>query len=319
MNLDQLIRSFWQKRSILNYLLVPFSWIYLGCHYLKFYVFNRPKKVDAFVICVGNITAGGGGKTPFCIALGQELQQKGLKVAFITKGYGRQKSSEDTVIKVESGMDYRIIGDEPLLLAAIAPTYVANSRFSAARKAVSNGADIIILDDGLQDNSIHKDFTYLIVNAKYKFGNELCLPAGPMREPLYWAFNKVDEVCCGLPLNFNEKPCIKISEEYSVSGVVINKRVIAFCGIANPDQFYNELNKMGFELVKTYTFPDHHSYNESELQNIMNKARECDVQVITTSKDFVKLPKRMHDKVLILRKVVVVDLEESKLCNFIAT
>lgn len=316
MNLDLIIRRFWQKRSVLNYLLVPLSWVYLIGHFLKFYVFNKPRKVDALVICVGNAIAGGSGKTPFCIALAQKLKDRGLSVAFVSKGYGRVGIAKGEVIKVQPGDDYRRVGDESLLLAAVVPTYVSNSRVAACQAAVMDGAEMIILDDGLQDNSIHKDFTYLVVNDKYQFGNGLYLPAGPMREPLSWALKKVDEVCCAQHLKGNDE--LIISEEYNVLGKVTGKKIIAFCGIANPNQFFDQLKLMDFEVVAEHAFSDHHSYTEREMIDVMDQAQALGAQVITTSKDAVKLPAEMQGHILILQKESAFDLSDSKITKLLS-
>lgn len=162
---------------------------------------QKPRRVDAKVICIGNLTAGGSGKTPYAIYLYHELSGQGGsgkfkkdEIAFISRGYRGSTSSGTSVHKVLPSDDYKMVGDEPLLLAEFASTYICKNRYLAAKQAVLDGAKIIIMDDGLQNNTIYKDESILIFDLLNGFGNGLLLPAGPMREPYCMRKKSVDKV-----------------------------------------------------------------------------------------------------------------------------
>jgi len=255
------IRRFWKKRSMLNYALLPFSLLYWIGHLVTFYIINRPKKVGAYVICVGNAIVGGSGKTPICAVLAKSLNAGGHNVAIITRGYARKSISLD-VIKVRKDSDYRDVGDEALILSQYAPTYVSCSKVKAAERAILDGADVVIMDDGYQNNSIHKDFNVLLISAEYGIGNGFILPAGPLREPF-------------------------------------SAKVVTLSSISNPDIFIETVQSLGADIVKSIVYDDHYGYSDSDIEEII---RDSDgLAIVTTEKDLVKIASKYRSKFMCVK------------------
>jgi len=286
------MQKFWSKRGILNFLLLPFSGFYLLVHLINFYG-RKPKRVAAKVICLGNIMVGGAGKTPLAIALGKALLKQGKKVAFISRGYKGALSSA-TAVRVDARTHtFKEVGDEPLLLAQIAPTYICTNRYFAARLAEEEGADTLIMDDGLQNNTLVKDISILVCDGKYGLGNGFILPAGPLREPFSFVSQLIDYVFCyDKKLQFSDKKSFIGKTEVVTKGLK-GKRYIALCGIATPEKFLASLRQSGAVVVAKFIFPDHHPFSELEIANVLAAARKHKAQIITTAKDYVRLPKSL--------------------------
>ena len=284
------MQKFWSKRGILNFLLLPFSGFYLLFHLINFYG-RQPKGIAAKVICLGNITVGGAGKTPLAIALGKSLLKQGNKVAFISRGY-KGTLSGATAVRVDTHKhSYKEVGDEPLLLAQVAPTYICSNRYFAARMAEEDGAEIIIMDDGLQNNTLIKDISILVCDGKYGLGNGFVLPAGPLREPISFVSQRIDCVFCyDKKLQFVDKENFTGKTEVVTKGLK-GKRVIALCGIATPEKFLTSLRQLGVIVSAKFIFPDHHAYTDAEVAKVLASARKHKAQIITTAKDYVRIPK----------------------------
>ncbi len=294
------MQKFWNKRGVLNFILLPFSGFYLLFHLINFYR-RRPKSVAAKVICLGNITVGGAGKTPLAIALGKALLKRGSKIAFISRGYKGALSSA-TPVRVDAYKHtFKEVGDEPLLLAQVAPTYICRNRYLAARMAEEDGADIIIMDDGLQNNTLVKDINILVCDGNYGLGNGFILPAGPLREPVSFVSQRIDYVFCyDKKFQFTDKKTFQGKTEVVTKGLQ-GKRFIALCGIATPEKFLTSLRQSGAVVVAKFIFPDHHPFSEVEIASVLAAAREHKAQIITTAKDYVRLPKSLAlDKFKIL-------------------
>jgi tetraacyldisaccharide 4'-kinase len=300
--MEQKIREFWSHRGILNYLLLPLSaTYYLVFKLMSYFALNR--KVKAQVICVGNLTAGGAGKTPFCIALAKNLKKEKRKVAFVSRGYKGPLSNKNFVTKVHSRHSYRQVGDEPILLSKIAPTYICADRYKAARRAALEGAEIIIMDDGLQNHALHKDKTIVLIDSSYGLGNEFLLPAGPLREPFRSALNKADEIySIGTTKLKNAKKYGAIHLDYEIADAkkYKNKSFITMCGIANPNKFLETLKSIAANSIEHFTFPDHHEYSIEDLKDVINCAAINKCKILTTSKDYIKIPQNVikHFEVL---------------------
>jgi len=295
--------TFWQHNNLTAKLLTPLGELYALATKLRLYL-RKPKKVNIPVICIGNLTAGGTGKTPTAISLALMLQNAGIYPTFISRGYHGtlNKTQVDTVRHTPQQ-----VGDEPLLLAQIAPTFIHANRYQAALMAQENQAECILMDDGFQNPSLHKDLSFLVIDGASGFGNHKCIPAGPLREHIASGLKRAqaalligeDEHHIAQTLSI---PCFKgkiISENPSLK----NNRVIAFAGIGRPQKFYTSLQELGIEIVKTFDFPDHHYYSENELNNLLDCAEKENAELITTSKDFVKIPASMQSafKVLNIR------------------
>lgn len=305
----------WQSNNLLSFLLVPAGLIYgmataLRLKYKKGYKSSIP------VICIGNITAGGVGKTPVSMALAEILKAKGKNPFFISRGYGGSLSG--VLINPQKHTPQEV-GDEPLMLAAVAPTVICHDRGKAAQIAEENGADILIMDDGFQNPSLQKDLSFLVFNGEIGIGNGKIIPAGPMRERLENGLKRADAVIFigedknGLLKKIN-KPVFKV-EIKEEKPLHTNEKVLAFAGIGYPQKFYNSLEKCGLKVAKSYDFPDHHFYAKDELKTIIQKASKRNMPIYTTLKDFVKIPQNMQKSFNVLNIKATFE-NKSDLLNF---
>jgi len=257
-----------------------------------------PKRASIPVLCVGNITAGGSGKTPVTLALHKLLQDEKLSVspAFLTRGY---KSHVVGPEYVDTSHSPEIWGDEALLLAEHGPTIVAKSRYDGAQLGFDTGRDIVLLDDGLQHYGLRKDLSFCVVDGAHGLGNGRPLPAGPLRVTLADALPDLDAFIlvgdathpsCSAILSCG-KPVFKASvHPTNLDELPRNMPYLAFCGIGLPQKFKTTLNQNGFHLVGFEDFADHHTYSADELLSLINTALKKDARLITTEKDFARLP-----------------------------
>ena len=250
------------------------------------------------VICIGNFTAGGGGKTPTAIAVAKVLKEAGERPSFLTRGYGGKTQGPVLVAKGQSAAE---VGDETLLLAAHAPTVVSADRAAGARLIEGTDATVIVMDDGFQNPQLAKDFSLIVVDAATGLGNGLVMPAGPLRAPLDKQMPRADALLligdggktAPLAKSFEaaNKPVLKARMaprgDARWLGVL---PVIGFAGIANPKKFYATLSQNGARLTGTRSFPDHHPYTERQAERLLRWAREWNAMLVTTEKDWVRLP-----------------------------
>lgn len=284
----------WNSLNILSLLLWPAGCLY-GLATAWRIRSGKPQKVNAKVICIGNLTAGGTGKTPVAISLASMLQKRGLSPCFVTRGYGG--TLQDVLVEPQSHTACQV-GDEPLLLARQAPVVVNKDRYQAACKAVNNGADYILMDDGFQNPGLHKDLSLLVVDGGFGLGNGMCIPAGPLREFKQNGLARADAVIIigedkfNLADKFHGLPVFK-GKVVPVMPIQKTGKVVAFAGIGRPEKFYNSLQEVGFEVIATHDFPDHHFYTDEELKKLIEEAEKKDAQLYTTLKDIVKIPARI--------------------------
>ncbi len=316
------LNKFWQQKNIFNYLLLPIAGIFFLLTRFNVW-FANPQKVTAKVICVGNITVGGAGKTPLALAIGEMLKKQGYKVAFISRGFKGSLSNHRKVVKVDSLLHTaQEVGDEPLLLANTAPTYICINRYLAASHATTDGAQVIIMDDGLQNYSLFKDIKILVLDDFFYFGNSFLLPAGPLRAAKFEALKDADFIC----INQNKaapewdlelgKPIFFITTKVTNAHQVRNKQFVIMSGIANPKKLLNTLNELNVTIVEKFFFPDHHYFSESELQRIIGVAKKHRCKIITTSKDFTKIPASLRKYFIVLSiKKTLPKLFSQKLLN----
>jgi tetraacyldisaccharide 4'-kinase len=249
------------------------------------------------VICIGNFTTGGGGKTPTAIAVAALLAELGARPAFLTRGYGG--ASEGPVL-VAKGQSAEEVGDEPLLLAEVAPTMVAADRAAGAAALEAAEADIIVMDDGFQNPSLAKDLSLVVVDAAAGIGNGLIIPAGPLRAPLEAQMARAD----ALIVIGDGSKAAPLAEAFAGQGKPVLKArmvprqdrrwlgvlpVIGFAGIARPEKFFATLRNNGARLIDTRAFPDHHRYRERDARRLLKAAKEQNAMLVTTEKDFVGL------------------------------
>ena len=285
---------YWQTHNIISFALSPIGALYALATSLRL-KFKKPYNAEVPVICVGNISAGGVGKTPVSVAIAEILIEQGKHPFFISRGYGGKLSG---VLVDKAKHTAEDVGDEPLILASVAPCVVCHNRAKAAQIAVKNGADILIMDDGFQNPSLKKDVSFLVFNGEMGIGNGKIIPAGPLRETFKSGLKRANAVILigedkHHLLSQIDKPVFHVSVKEE-KPLHTNSAVLAFAGIGYPQKFYDSLEKCGLTVANSYDFPDHHFYQKDELKKIIKKASKKGLPIYTTSKDFVKIPPQMQ-------------------------
>jgi tetraacyldisaccharide 4'-kinase len=259
----------------------------------------KPYRARAKVICVGNLTAGGSGKTPVALAITALLQAKGQKVFFLTRGYG---GSETGPAEVKPGDRAERVGDEALLLSQIAPTIVAHDRALGAALADAQGADVIVMDDGHQNFAVAKDLSLVVVDGESGFGNGRMIPAGPLRESVRQGLKRADAVIVmgrGNPDLAGYQGPLLNARLAPVGDFFRGTRLFAFAGIGRPEKFVATLKTTGALVMGTQFFADHHPFSPGEIAAL--RARADSAQLVTTEKDFVRLKERDRAGVTVLK------------------
>jgi tetraacyldisaccharide 4'-kinase len=259
---------------------------------------NAPREpIDLPVLCVGNFTVGGSGKTPVAIALAARAQQMGLKPGFLSRGHGGNSSAPRIVDPAADSA--RDVGDEPLLLAAHAPVAVSPDRAAAARLLGQRGCNFIVMDDGFQSARILIDYALLVVDSRHGVGNGKVLPAGPLRAEVADQLRYADGVLrmgegagAGPVLDAASKAGKSIFAAMSRPrdpARFAGRRLLAFAGIGHPDKFFETLRQAGADVVVARPFPDHHFYTTNELRGLADMARGQNLGLMTTAKDAARL------------------------------
>ncbi len=281
--------------------LTPLGWLY-GAATSWNHAHTRPHRARAKVICVGNLTVGGSGKTPVVLAVARLLQTKHLRPVILSRGYGG-RVAEPTFVD-ETVHDAADVGDEPLLLASTAPVIVARDRRRGAALADAHKADVIVMDDGHQNFALAKDLSIVLVDATSGFGNGHLLPAGPLREFVRAGLARADAVVLvgegnpGLP-GFSGPVLRARLVPSGVSGFS-GQKLVAFAGIGRPEKFFATLRALHADVVDTTSFGDHHIFSAAEIARLKAKARNENALLVTTEKDYVRLTPREREGISVL-------------------
>ncbi len=251
------------------------------------------------VICVGNFTLGGSGKTPAAIALAHMLAAAGMRPALLSRGYGGSSAGPLRVDPLVQGAGQ--VGDEALLLAHAAPTFVARDRVAGAAAAAASGADIIVMDDGLQNASLIKGVTLAVVDGRRGIGNGKVFPAGPLRAPLTAQWPRVDalivvgaaqgaaELIAQANARQSEVFHASLEPDRAAIAALQGRRLLAFAGIADPEKFFGTLDAAGLDAPLRKSFADHHRYSDEEAAALTMQAEHEGLELVTTQKDLARM------------------------------
>lgn len=265
----------------------------------------KPQSYSCLTICIGNLNVGGTGKTPTTIALAQHFLKKGLQVHVVSRGYKGKFQGTFLVDPQKHKSDE--VGDEPLLMSEFTSVWVSNKRKNGIAAAENAGAQIVLLDDGFQDPSFHKDFSLIVVDGEKGFGNKKCMPAGPLRENIVQGFKRADAlVIVGQRIyKFDTFPThlkiIHSTLKPIETGMNWKEgKYLAFAGIADPSKFFKTLRSLGANLIDCVALSDHQNLDGQVLKRLERKANSAHAQLVTTEKDAVRLSNTFRKKVLSL-------------------
>ena len=295
--MEKILLNIWYSNQffykLASYILIPISLLYLLFFYL-ISLFKTENKFAIPIICVGNINVGGTGKTSALLKIINHFEINKKNICVLLKGYGGKKPIFKKVSPSDSAV---LVGDEAILYSNHVPTYITTNRRLAVKKILNDvNPDFILLDDGFQDRSLYKDKNILMVNGKRGFGNRLCLPAGPLRELIKPALKRAQFlIIVGDDETKIKSICNDIEIDTftaSIEPLYIdkNKKYLAFSGIGNNQSFFDTLINNNCTVPKTVEFPDHHFFTEDELNHLKKIASDNNLYLITTEKDFVRIP-----------------------------
>lgn len=303
---------YWHSENLISLALLPFSKLYQLVATLD-RDNTRPRRAPLPVISIGNVTAGGAGKTPTTLALIPILTAMGHVPHILTRGYGGKSLRAHRVTATDTS---DVVGDEALLLAKAAPTWVGSSRIDSANAAAAEGATILVCDDALQHHGLHKEISLLVIDGPFGIGNGFLLPAGPLRETLASAISRchaalvigedAQQLGTRIPL-----PCFTASlTAKGDTADLRQKRWFAFAGIGRPEKFYALLRQHG-EVIATRDFPDHHVYTREDIETLRAEAANLNAQLITTAKDAVKIDPDPASGITVLEVALRFDAPEN--------
>ncbi|QHC36234.1 tetraacyldisaccharide 4'-kinase [Komagataeibacter xylinus] len=296
--------AFWWRPAtdagLMAGLLAPLAHIYATAAARR--LRRAPWHAPVPVLCCGNIGVGGAGKTPLVMDLARRTISRGRRPAFLSRGYGGRAPAGTRVDP--NHHTARDVGDEPLLLARIASCYVGADRSISARRALADGADCLLMDDGFQNPTLHQDLALVVVDGTVGFGNGRVLPAGPLREPVATGLARAGGVVImghdqqGIAASLPDGlPCFAATLQPDTQSVPRNQPIIAFAGIGRPAKFFEGLAQSGIRPASCLAFPDHHAYTAAEQAELHGLAVQAGACLVTTQKDEVRLNAAMRTEV----------------------
>jgi tetraacyldisaccharide 4'-kinase len=287
----------WREAGLAAGLLAPFAALYGAVASAR--LRQRGTRAAAPVICIGNLTVGGAGKTPLALTVARLLTEAGEVPVLLSRGYGGKLAGP---LRVNPARHRAAdVGDEPLLLARSAPAVVARDRIKGAQAAVAAGASVIVMDDGFQNPSLQKDFSVLVVDARRGIGNGRVVPAGPLRAPLSVQLARADalvvvgtsDAAAGVTAAAHGRgvPVFHASlvPDAAVAAALAGTRVLAFAGIGDPEKFFATLTGVGIAVAAARGFPDHHRYTPAEARKLCEQADREALTLVTTEKDLARM------------------------------
>lgn len=298
--------AFWYRPpGLASSLLAPLGALY-GLAGRRRIAGTIPQRVAAPVVCVGNLVAGGAGKTPVGLALIAALRARGVPVHALTRGHGGRETGP---LQVDPARHTAAdVGDEALLLAGAAPCWVARDRAAGARRAVAAGAGAIVMDDGFQNPALHKDLSLIVADGAVGFGNGRLVPAGPLRERVADGLARADALVIlgedrhGVAALAGGRPVLKawLEPDPEAAARFAGRAVLAFAGIGRPEKFFATLETLGARVVERAPFADHHPYRPAEVAALIDRAAAAGAVPVTTAKDAVRLPPDLRARVEVL-------------------
>jgi tetraacyldisaccharide 4'-kinase len=289
-------RFWWRQGGFAAALLAPLAAIYGAVAARR--MARDGVRAGAPVVCIGNPTVGGAGKTPAALAVARMLEADGATPAFLSRGYGGRLAGP---VRVDP-LQHRAadVGDEPLLLARAATTIVARDRALGAHAAVAAGADVIVMDDGFQNPSLAKDFSVLVVDSRRGVGNGRIIPAGPLRAPLDQQLERAQALIVVGAASAEDIKAAARGRTLPVFGARLapdarfitsigGSRVLAFAGIGDPEKFFATLREVGVAVAARRSFGDHHRYTRADAQTLCREADREGLILVTTEKDLARM------------------------------
>ncbi len=306
----------WDKPGWQAWALAPFSFLYGKVAGKRMRTAKRAS-VPVPVICIGNFTVGGAGKTPTAIAITHAALAKGLKPGFLSRGYG---GTLDVTTLVDADHHRSVdVGDEPLLLARVATTVISRRRVEGAQRLVREGVDFIIMDDGFQSARLTLDYALVVIDTGRGIGNGHMVPGGPVRAPLDEQMRQASailKVGNGHAADAIIRTAARAAKPIFVAAIeprsqphLAGRQVLAFAGIADPGKFYRTVEQLGGDIVVKRPFPDHHHFSEDELADLAAEAEKRDLLPVTTSKDAVRLNGHQGHGPELLWKSLIVEID----------
>lgn len=287
----------WRDAGPLAHMLAPAAALYGAVAAFRLTRAGRRPRIP--VICIGNLTVGGAGKTPAAIAVVHLLQGTGARPVVLTRGYGGRLAGPVMVAPAHAAAE---VGDEPLLLARVAPTVVARDRVAGAAAAEAAGADVIVMDDGFQNPALAKDLSLLVVDGRRGIGNGKVVPAGPMRAPLAAQLARAQAVLVVGEAGDSAQRVIaaarkralpvltgRLEPEPAALAALAGRQVLAFAGIADPEKFFASLRAGGIAIAQARSFADHHVFTAAEAAALIGSADAGRLTLVTTEKDVARM------------------------------